>query len=383
MNSRAAFWRYLRDPLALLWRIGASRRLGLFLFAALALVLLLSLCFPQVSPGQDATAYAQWLGAVRHRYGMVADWALAWGLEDVRGSWLFRLLLVLLAFNLLISLADRLNAAPADRFKRAQVRALLPHLGMILALAALLLGERIAWQEDIALAEGQPYSSARLGGLVLGADAVQVLFDGRGAAVGWQSDLSLADQGQEVARGQVRAGRPWLFRDWFFWQTGFGLSAELVAIGEGGREEAVQALLAQGTSVTVGQKSNVLSFRASGEEGYFAVPGRGLSFRLIGYDALPQRGIEGGVIQIQAYRSGQITPLWEAFLQDRASLTLDGVEYQFMRSHYALLRVSFAPGVWVLIAGLALTLGWPAVAAAPGASLRRAVSLSISSALSS
>ena len=356
MNPRSALLAYLRDPLALLWRIGASRLLSLLLFGLLAFALLLSLLFPQTSPGMDAAASAQWLGAARHRYGMVADWARAWGLDDLRSSWPFRLLLVLLAFNLLISLADRLSATRGQWCKRAQVFALLAHLGMLLALASFLVNERLGWQEDISLAEGQTYISARLGGLALAADSVKVLVDGRGVALGWQSDLSLTGQGQEAARGQVREGRPWRFRGWLFWQTGYGLAAELIATGERGQEETIQALSGQTSPLALGPKGNVLSFRSAGEEGYFAVPGRGLSFRLIAYDALPQRGIAGSVIQIQAYRSGQITPLWETFLQDQASLTLDGVEYRFQKNHYAMLQVSSAPGLWFFGLGLLISL---------------------------
>jgi hypothetical protein len=356
MNPKSKFQAYLRDPLALLWRIGASRRLALLLFGALAFALLLSLLFPQAAPGMDATSYAQWLGAVRHRYGMIADWARAWGLDDLRSSWPFRLLLALLAFNLLISFADRLKASPVRRSKRAQLLVLLTHLGVLLALASFGVSERLGWQESVSLAEGQSYNSARLGGLTLAADSVKVLADERGAVVGWQSELSLTEAGQERVRGQLWAGRPWRYRSWLFWQTGYGLAAELVATAERGREERIQALSGQMSPLALGQKGNVLSFRAAGEEGYFAVPGQGLSFRLIGYDALPQRGIEGAVIQIQAYRSGQVTPLWEAFLQDQASLFLDGVEYRFQRNYYAILQLAFAPGLWLFVLGLLMIL---------------------------
>jgi cytochrome c biogenesis protein len=404
MNQRSVLLAYLRDPLALIWRIGCSRRLSLVLFSMLVLALLLSSWFPQATyelPG-DSASYTRWLAAVHQRYGVMTDWARALGLFDLRGSFVFRLLLVAIAYNLLISLADQINSlfartgelpatndyqpvwviehglASAEAMARMrgywqrrrlwiireegsrfflrlpwrQAFALLAHLGLVFALAALLLNERFGWQEArVSLAEGQSYNMARLGGLTLVADSIAVSFGEQSAPLDWQSDLSLMDQGQQLALGQVRAGHPWRFREGLFGQTGFGLAAELVAKGEQGQPELVQALPAQ-----PGQRGQVINFSASGEEGYFAVPGRGLSFRLTYYDALPQRGIEGAVIHIQAYRSGQITPVWESFLQDQASLSLDGIEYRFHRTYYAVLQASFIPGVGMFILGLVMVL---------------------------
>jgi len=389
---------YLQDPVAALWRVLASRRLAAAVVLLLALLISLSLIFPQLSPAvrSDPVAYGRWLAALRQRYGGAADVVRQLGLTDLRGSWLFRLLLAVVALELVVAVAEQLsdwartrrhNAwwkaepprqirplpdelperelmpalvalaqeealelsltegdLPAILRRRASRRVLwriVPHLAVLLFLGGLLVNERWGWREaDIPLGTGQAYSLRHGSELVVVNEQMTIQSRQDGALQGWQTTLLLKRDGQPVREGVVAPTQP-LRHGWLlFTQPTLGPAIELTAQDEQEQPVLVQTLSAADAL----EQAGVLRFRHPGEEGYFALPARNLTFRLTYYENLPRQGKSGPIFHVQAYRGGQMMPIWEAFLDDSATWTLDRVTLTMERTYYALLTVSFSPG---------------------------------------
>ena len=97
------------DILDTLWRLFSSTQLVAIVLLVVALASALGTLFPQ-APSQatgDSAVYAQWLASVQGGYGGWFDFLDTMGLFDLYGSWWFRALLALLAFSLMISVAER------------------------------------------------------------------------------------------------------------------------------------------------------------------------------------------------------------------------------------------------------------------------------------
>ncbi len=397
-NRYSTLLAYLQDPIAALWRILASRRLTVAVVLLLALLISLSLVFPQLSPAvrSDPMAYGRWLAALRQRYGGTADIVRQLGLTDLRGSWLSRLLLAVIALELVTVVAEQLGdwirtrrddawweaepprqirplpaevpecellpalgalvqeealelslsegSLPAVLRRRASRKALwriVPHLAALLFLGGLLVNERWGWrEEDISLGPGQAYSLAHGDEIVVVNEQMTIQSGHDGTLQGWQTVLLLQRDGQTVGKGIVAPTQPLRYGWLLFTQPALGPAIRLTAQDEQGQPLLVQTL----SGADALEQASVLRFRDPGEEGYFALPARNLTFRLTYYEQLPQQGKSGPVFHVQAYRGGQMMPIWEAFLDESATWTLDRMTLTMGRTYYALLTIDFAPG---------------------------------------
>lgn len=389
---------YLQDPVAALWRVLASRRLAAAVILLLTLLATLSLIFPQLSPDvrHDPVAYGRWLAVLRQRYGGMADIVRQLGLTDLRGSFLLRLVLAVVALELVVVAAEQLSNwartrrneswwkaelprqiqpipdAPSERELMLTLRALaqqeqlelsltegglpatlrrrpsrksiwriVPHLAVLLFLAGLLVDERWGWRDaDIALGIGQAYSLGHGSELIVINERMAIQSRQDGTLQGWQTALLLKRNDQPVRGGVITPTRPFFHQGMLFTQAALGPAIELTAEDERGQPLSVQTL----STADALEQAGVLRFRDPGDEGYFTLPTRNLTFRLTYYVALPKQGKSGPVFQVQAYRGGQMMPIWEAFLDDSITWTLDRATLKMRRTYYALLSVSFSPG---------------------------------------
>jgi len=323
--------------------------MGLSILAILAMLL-----FPQVPPEvrADVTAYNRWLADVRNRYGTSLDVLRALGLFDIRRSFGLRLLLVALAFHLLIHIADRIGSAgPRSPWQR--VFDLLPHMGVLLVLAGLLVNERWGWREvDLPLNQGQVAPIGHGTDISLAGEEVTASFLANGSLADWRTELALLQSEQEIRRGTVWPTHPLYYDGMLFCQPGLGPSVEVLAEDKHGQPVSLQVLPTQG----VDYEGTTLRFRNNGDEEYLLVPSQKLSLRLTYYSALPQRGEAGSTVHVQVYREGQAAPILDAFFRDDAVRTIENVTYHFSRRYHAIFQLAYAPGLPLVLLGFLLVI---------------------------
>jgi hypothetical protein len=116
-------------------------------------------------------------------------------------------------------------------------------------------------------------------------------------------------------------------------------------------------LLGSEAGATAGAELN-LPFRANQAEQTFTSPDQGLAFRAVSYPALPERGVTGPVLLVEAYREGRTEPVLSELVQDRAALTVNDATYLLRRGRYLTVDVAYAPG-WpaLMLGGLAAIVG--------------------------
>lgn len=394
----------LRDPITPLWRALASARAVGLLLACLALALLLSALIPQV-PAEargDVLAYNRWLAETRNAQGPLFGLWQAVGLLDIRASLGMRLLLATLALSIAlraIDLAARLHgwwrgelpsplaeqalAGPWDadtaarlhtwlaargyrtrltdkagqlelaawRFPWRTALMLLAHAGALCLLAGLLLNGRLGWQEaQWPLSVGQRLPIGH--GASLSLEGLEVLAepgsDGRPAAK--VTRLLVWEDGRALRSLLVGPQRPAQVRRILITQAALGPAVSLAALDAAGRPLEVQAL-----SQPADEGKDV-RFRNNGDERYLFVPAANLTLRLTYYDELPQRSEKLPQLHVEAYRSGQSSPIYDAFHGPDSAWAIGGIAYQMRSAPYALLNLRFLPGLWVMALGLALML---------------------------
>lgn len=393
MEERRTLSTYLQDPLALLWRIWASRQASLVLLGLSGLALALILALPQAPPSiaNDPRAYGRWLAGLRNQYGAALDLLRSLGLLDVRGSWGLRLLLAALAFHLLIRIGDSLaciqialqwdtpeGARPwrewaiplaswegleerlesylgrqrfrlrqegnggdtprliAMRFPRTLALSLALPVGALLILVGLLLDERYGWQErDLLLGEGQSVAIEHGTGLTLVGEAFAV------TPPDWRSQVALVREGQTVRAAELRPAKPLLFANLLFVQSGLAPSATLAVHDAQG-----QVVEAHAFGAREEREETTVHLRERGDEGYFSVPSQNLAFRL---------RYEGAAdLRVQIFRGGQSIPIRDELLSGEATWNISDVTYRLTRGYKALLQITFAPGVPWMLLGLLL-----------------------------
>ena len=397
---------FLQDPLSYLWRFWASERVSGALFVLVLLAGLLMLTFPQKPAGIEGNpaAYGRWLADVRSRLGEQHELFHSLGLLDVGHSFGLRLLCALLAFNAILGLAEyasRLQIALRHRSQEPEERQewripsaisgslsrlsaylerrgwliqspeegiefvgwrfpwgglfiLLVYAGLVLTLLGLAANDRWGWlAANLPVSEGQVLSIGHGKNFDLRNDGVQVAAGAsRRLGPGWSSLVAVLSDGQDLAKFRLQGAWPRYFRGLLFRQTGYGPSFLIDAVTGDGQPVALSVR----PSSPNGRSGTELRFRDTGDEGYLLVPTANLTFRLTYYANAPWQNVDGPVIHIQAIRSGQAEPVWEASVQGDGSWDYQGITYRARSQYYAILRIDFVPGLLVSVGGLLMLL---------------------------
>ncbi|MBI2954273.1 MAG: cytochrome c biogenesis protein ResB [Chloroflexi bacterium] len=100
------------DPIDGLWRFFSSTKTAIVLILLVAFASFMGSLIPQVpaSYAMDPVSYAQWLAAMREKFGAVANIYDALGLFNVYNVFWFKLLLIILIFSTIICTINRLPA---------------------------------------------------------------------------------------------------------------------------------------------------------------------------------------------------------------------------------------------------------------------------------
>lgn len=401
-------------PVEAFWAIASDGRVTLGLLGILALTLAAAAFFPQLPAGLEGTAAERWLATTQSNYRSLGPLLRAIGVFNVPGSFWLRGLLALLAYNLLLRLADHVIALrqawrPAQtvpplpartistdqevdgsladvlpqvqellkRRYRSQVteadatRALvyaergrwgliglvLACIGPLLVLIGLVVNEAAGWQaRELTLTPDTSLKLAR-------AEGWQIALSGvAGEEQAAVAGIALAQEGNGVRSLRVGYRQPGNWGNLWVTLRATGPALTASATDASGRPLLLQAL------IVGGEISNTIHipFRQTQTEQGFAVPARNLTFRAVSYPSLPEKGIKGPVILVEAYRGDEITPFNSALVEDTATLVVGDVTTRLRREHYAVVDsfylpglTAILPGVLLLLAGGILAVGWP------------------------
>jgi hypothetical protein len=172
-----------------------------------------------------------------------------------------------------------------------------------------------------------------------------------------EAELLLGGAGGELA-ARAAPGIPARWGNLWAAHTGSG-DAIAVRAAAGGAPLELQPL------DEIGQLAPTLRlpFRETSSEQAFAIPSEGLAYRAVSYASLPERGIPGPVILVEAYRGDSASPIGTALIEDRGELLAGDVLLEIVRERHVLLSASYLPGVpFVAAGGLLLLVGAALVA---------------------
>ncbi len=397
------------DVLDLLWRLFSSRGLSVGLLSAILLAVALGAIFPQMPDdlSVESPEITQWRAVIRARYGQWTDPLDNLRLFSIRGSFWLKAPLALLAVNLVVCSAERLETAlrwsrwasedPAralpstsqshslllrgDR-ETASLRlhkvlrglgygvdvkesegttyvigrrsgltrwgTLLAHSGALLAVVGLVVGGRVAWREEgIALGPGQQYQVQHSESLSIRLDDFEGEPGSDDGAPPYAASVTVLDNGEDRSSGAVAPGVPLWYKGMSIYWLTQGPLIRLQATNAEGQPLSLQALTPSGQVM----EEVVLQFSDEDNEGYVAVPERNLMLRLVLQSAQTDQAQQPPDFLWEAYRGGGTEVAFRETIRGSRSLEIDGDSYSARWGHYAVLGISHDPSVAPLAVG--------------------------------
>jgi cytochrome c biogenesis protein len=276
------------------------------LVAAVLLVAALSSCFPTLTPelAADAGRLATWEAGIHARYGTLTDLLMAGGAFSPFRSPLFLVPLAALAVATLACTLDRwrrvwrrafhrpvlssdaaftaapltasLTASPGtpwpavirdsleqrgfrvqsqtlddtlylrgDRNRLAPLATLISHLAVLLLLPGAVLSGS-GWREEVTIGPGQTAAVGHAAGLAARNDQFAVERYADGSVAAYRADITLIEDGREVAHRPVQVNQPLTYGGLGFYLSGYtetegGTSATLLAVYDPGYGLAIAA----------------------------------------------------------------------------------------------------------------------------------------------
>jgi hypothetical protein len=373
-----------------------SRRIGIFLdtiwygcsapetlmvvLALLAVTVVVAGVFPQQPPGLQDAAAERWLASAAGGYPGVGAFLRQIGVFDVlAGLWL-RVLLAAVALIIALRLAVQADALAAMLRVRREASTpeesvtdhpqsatgipqaashnpqstvpsvtgpLLAYAGALVLLVGLLLNGLAGWRAtDITLAPGASTALGHAGAPKLS------LLELTGSEANPVASIGLAEgaNAPPADAGQISFGVP--IRRAGLWIALQSAGPALQAKASDGRArplllQSLEPGLRQGE---VSEEIHLL-FRQMQSEQEFALPSANISFRVVSYPSLPEKGIETPVFLVEAYQGDDPAPVLSSLVMDEASLALNGVTVDLVRDRYAIVDATYLPGLVPLLAG--------------------------------
>jgi hypothetical protein len=397
------------DVLDLCWRALGSRGAAVALTTAVILAFACGAILPQRPDAlvADQSQYAQWRAEVQTRYGQWADPLSRLGLFSVRDSYWITIPLLLLLVNVVLCTVDRLDAArrrrlpvpeylaraltmpapPQDfllegdreaittrlrellegrrysvkiqqtgsaaylaarRFAACEWMSLLGYGGLVLVVVSLVVGGRLAWQEQgIALSEDQEYEAKHDPSLSFRLDHFRAELYPGGEAKSYEASVTVLEDGREVASGPVLPGAPLRYRGVSFHQLSHGPLVGVSAKDADGIPLSMRALAPSGAIM---QKVNLLLDEET--EGYLTVPDRNLLLRIVYQSGSTSGASASPSLLIQAYHGGTTELIFSGTLSKSGTLEIGGDLYAIEWGQYGVFAIASDPTAVPLLAGL-------------------------------
>lgn len=392
-----------RHPIDRLWYLMTSNAMLAAVVGALIVIGLLGLLLPQLPADlSQPEAVARWLATSGRRFGGPGVLMAQAGFFDIWHSLWLNLALGLLAFVLLLRLAQtlsedwnrlRVHQTPgqlASTSERWPLRTRFAMPGSLSAAAAELADDLRSegWQVGVQANETEAHLGAerstwgllaapmayaglllilaalwlnrvhgwRESGLILLPNTPSALSQPKYASLTMTTEDDVATVQALRADGtllvqELSATTTARFPGITVRQTGEGLALAVSGQDQQGQPLQMRSLEEGGS----GQTTLNLVFDQPRAERTFLVLDRELAFSVVAFSALPERGLSGPTFLVQAFRTGQSEPIVNDFLQSSASLQLDGDTYELTVQNYAVAEVSHQPGAFLMLVGGLLT----------------------------
>jgi cytochrome c biogenesis protein len=403
------------DILDLCWRTLGSRRATLALLLVLILALSCGATLPQRSPGLslDPPGLARWRADIQARYLRWADPLISLGLFSIRESFWFTIPLALLMVNVVLRTLDQFEAArrrhhptlqdlvlsfaavpQTHRFRLAAGQAstlrkltellekrryrvsvreenadgyliagrlaftewiiMAASLALVVIIVSVVLSPRLARREaGIALAPGQEHQLRYGPSLSVRLDRFQADLYPNGEARSYEADVTVLENGNEVASGRVFPARPLWYNGASLYQLSHGPLISIRATDTQGGALPMQTLAPSGTLL---DKANLLLSEEE-TEGYLSVPDRNLLLRIVYQPDAAAENRASPSLLVQAYHGGTTELVFSDHLSGSGTLEIEGDSYTIDWGQYAVLGFTsdptFAP--MTLGAGVLLT----------------------------
>jgi len=245
--------------------------------------------------------------------------------------------------------------AYTDRRAWAAIGPLLTYAGPLLILGGLLWNSMAGWRaSDIVLTTGMPVHPAQAGSPAL------TLIDASGSGDERPVVLELT-RGAASSYFWLSYERPIIWTGVWVIQrdSGPAMSVRAEAEGRALRLQPLEASSAAGETLH-------LRFTQNESEQGFSVADRGLAFRVVSYESLPDRAITGPVFLVEGYRGSDATPQLSELVEDAGAVEWEGVTLTLQRDRYVVVDLAAIPGWPVMLLGGLLLLSGAAVTAWAG-----------------
>jgi cytochrome c biogenesis protein len=245
-----------------------------------------------------------------------------------------------------------------DRNRWAPWSGLVAHAAIVVILAGALVGSMFGFRDgQFMLAEGSTSAVPKVAGATLTLNSFKDTYSPtNGQPLDYVSDITVMQDGKEVARQEVRVNEPLRYQGISFYQAFFGPAAVVTVKGKDG------AVLFSG-GVPLAWESN-----GGNKVGTFTLPAEtNLVAWVVGTTGTNDPSIKPGQVAIELYKADTGDPVTQQSIDQGVATTIEGLSFTFDReAKFTGLSVASDPGtplVWLgcflLVAGFAVRLYVP------------------------
>ena len=409
----------LDSALEWLWHFITSMKFAIVIMLMLAALAIVGALVIQAPPGvmDDPQSKAEWIASVRPRFGGWTDLMDTLQVFTIFSSYLFRLLVALLAASLIACTVQRIPGtwrtmtkphvdvgpaffehAPqheamtfqrspadvmattqqvlkrkgyrsltlddgvvhlyADRNRWAPWAGLVAHASIVFIVLGAMIGSMWGFRDgQFMLAEGSTSAIPRLAGATITLNSFKDTYNTKtGAPLDYVSDVTVSQDGEVVIdHHQLRVNDPLRYKGVSFYQAFFGPSAVVTVKDAEGKD-----LYAEGVPLA-------WSLDAGNKIGSFNLPDQDLTVWVVGPTGPSDAAIKPGQVALELYRFSTGEAITQQTVDQGAATEIEGLTFTFDReAKYTGLSVANDPGtpvVWLgcflLIAGFAVRLYVP------------------------
>ena len=399
-----------------LWHLLTSMRVAMVLMIVLAALCVIGSLVIQVPTGvgDDPTAKAQWLDAVRPRFGAWTGAMDALGLFDVFNSAAFRVLVAALVISLIACTVHRIPGvwrtatkprvdvgpgffehAPqhesivvhattaatlekvegvlrrrhyrtviqddgtvhlyADRFRFMAFASLAGHVSLILILLGAIVGTTFGFKNQyFAVPEGSTVLTGTEDGLALKLlSFTDTYYPSNGQPQDYLSQVVLLKNGQQVAAQTIRVNEPLTYDGATYYQRAFGPAVQLTIKDQHGNTVYNEGMPLDGSSTDGSNRS----------AGALLIPGTNDTINVFATTGTSDTTIQPGQVQIVLYAGGGSTATDSKVVDQGKATAIGNYTMTFDRElKYTVLSISRDPGqILVWLGALLLFVGFTLV----------------------
>jgi cytochrome c biogenesis protein ResB len=236
---------------------------------------------------------------------------------------------------------------------------LLGHVGLVLLVASVLVGSRVAWWErDVVLGPGQEYQGQHDMSLTVRLDDFHEYSSASGGAASYRASVTILENGIEVAEGAVSPGQPMRHRGVFLYQLSHGPLIKVRGVAAEGSAISLQTLGPAGELL----KEASLQLSEGDNEGYVAVPDRNLVLRVVFQPGSASDAQGSPSLLLQAYRGGTTDLVFSDSFAQSASVQIEDDSYAVEWGEYAVLGLAHDPSIAPMMLGAIMLLTGTTVA---------------------